>query len=831
MPGQISTESTAQRIPKCLFPAFGPEPGADGDPQLRETDVSQLGGRWGAVEASFREKGISLPTLLRAAWALTLNCYVSSELTSFEYQGPPQRVGHGVDHGRNGANGTNGPNGANGANGTNGTSGLVSKAGSMQCIFRLDNDEELLAFLARLEGAKRTAAPLVPAGSDIVLIAPAVAAEFCNTAVVFEDQAQGADRSAPDPMQHDVSVMVTRTAAGRISARLSYWSATMDGSMAKSVLGTFTHVLTDVLTFPGVRVGEVEVCSYDDRSFLRQFTSEVSPVESVCVHDLIVQQCRLHPGRIAVSGWDGDLTYGELDDLSLRLAHHLQSLGVVPDSFVFSCFPKSTVAIIARLAVLRAGGAYISIHASNPPAYLESVVTRTASRILMTDPQHVDRFRSYVENVLEVTPAWIRTLPRHSDTVSSAVKPENACLILFTSGSTGEPKGIIQVHQSYSTAVLHYARKLDLGVHTRFMHFDDYAFDISNLELMVPLVLGGCCCVPSPMVTISDLVNNVNVLRGNTGFLTPTVAIKLDPARVPGLKTLCIGGEPMPKTMVQKWRASGTKLVNQYGMGEVAICCALNDDVQPHQSDRVGRPASGAIWLIDPASPDRLMPVGAVGELLMEGPHLSHGYLDRISRRTEAVFLDRPPSWMAEMHPHRTGSRLYRCGDLGRLHHDGTIQYIGRKDTMLKLDGCRIEAGVVEYSARQCLGPRDAFVVDLLGAIDGLSDPQLVAYVYLDDLRGDVGASMPAGEPVLCDATKDARAATRVEEIRAFISQVLPKYMVPSCFILADRIPQTASKKTDRKKLHAVGQAYYLELRKQCVTKILAERLPTTCPY
>lgn len=534
------------------------------------------------------------------------------------------------------------------------------------------------------------------------------------------------------------------------------------------------------------------------------------------MHEIILKQCRLDPNRMAVCSCDGDLTYGELDDLSSRLAHHLVELGVHPEAFVLSCFQQSTWAIVTRLAILRAGGAYISIHAVNPPAYLNSVIRRTNAQVLISDSSFADRFRDLVPTFVGVTPEWLRSLPTgNTSPACETVRGDNACLVLFTSGSTGQPKGIIQTHQSYATAIRDYTTNLNLSSYTRFLQFDDYAFDISNLEFLAPLTIGGCCCIPGPMKTAKDLADNIKNLKVNTAFLTPTVAVKLNPADVPCLELLCLGGEPLPKDLLTKWAGSTTKLINQYGMGEVAICCAYNDRVHLGSGGNIGRPASGAIWVVDVQSPEKLMPTGAVGELLIEGPHLSRRYLDHtFPRRTEATFLETAPQWMAKMHPERQSARLYRSGDLGRWNHDGTISYIGRKDTVLKMDGCRIDAVEVEYQARKSLSPKDSIVVDLLGIIDGGEDPALTAFLYLDDHPASTAAA-PNRELLLRDTADEPFAAEKVVNIKASIAHSLPKYMIPTLFLLTTWMPRTASNKTDRKKLHMVGQKYYLAQREK----------------
>lgn len=390
------------------------------------------------------------------------------------------------------------------------------------------------------------------------------------------------------------------------------------------MLWTFRHVLSQIISQPGsLKIEDLDYCSDWDRKKIKSLTEIRSGPNLNCLHDLIVEKCRQHPSKLAVRSFDGDLTYRELDDLSLRLAHHLCKLGVQPETFVLSSFQKSTWAIVARLAILRAGGAYISIHSKNPPAYLNSVIQRTGAEIMLSDPVFADQFRDSIEMVIVVTPEWLRQLPLAERPMPS-VQPSNACTILFTSGTTGRPKAIVQEHRSYASAISDYARNLGLDGETRFLHFDDYAFDISNLEFLVPLIVGGCCCVPGPMTTVQDLANNIQMLNANIAFLTPTVAIKADPGALSNLKILCVGGEPLPKDLLNNWAGGRTTLVNQFGMGEAAVCCAYNNDVYAPKSSpaTIGRPSSGAIWIVNPVCPTKLMPIGAVGEIVIEGPHL-----------------------------------------------------------------------------------------------------------------------------------------------------------------------------------------------------------------
>ncbi|KAJ6153629.1 hypothetical protein N7470_006588 [Penicillium chermesinum] len=556
-----------------------------------------------------------------------------------------------------------------------------------------------------------------------------------------------------------------------------------------SIIWTFRHVLKQITTQrETLLLKDIDYCSSWDRKLLRVLTRTKSITNNVCLHDLILSNCREYPSRMAVRSFDGDLTYKELDDLSFRLAIHLRGLGVGPETFVLSSFQKSTWAIVARLAILRAGGAYISIHASNPPAYLSSVIERTNAKVMLSDPAFADQFYHCIDTV------WLQTLPMSSEHKLPSIEPSNACTVLFTSGSTGKPKAIVQEHRSYASAIRDYSRNLGLTEETRYLHFDDYAFDISNLEFLVPLILGGCCCVPGPMKTVQDLTENIQTLAANIAFLTPTVAIKLNPAAVPNLKILCVGGEPLPKDLLNNWAGSSTRLINQFGMGEAAVCCAYNDSVHEPGTPvaTIGKPSSGAIWIADPTYPEKLMPVGAVGEIL---------------------------------HPDRSGARLCRSGDLARWLPSGRIEYIGRKDTIVKLDGCRIDVIEVEHLARKCLTPKDAIVVDLLGVIDGREDPCLAAFLYLSDHPNN----SEAVDVRLTDSSEDSLATAKVRQIREVLAEFLPLYMIPTLFLLATRVPRTASNKTDRRMIRMLGQQYHAserERRSQHGPRAEAQLLP-----
>ncbi|KAL4756314.1 uncharacterized protein BDW70DRAFT_164616 [Aspergillus foveolatus] len=252
-------------------------------------------------------------------------------------------------------------------------------------------------------------------------------------------------------------------------------------------------------------------------------------------------------------------------------------------------------------------------------------------------------------------------------------------------------------------------------------------------------------------------------------------------------------------------------------MGEAATFCAFNVNPQPGENALVGTPGPGAIWIASPASPENPVPVGAVGEFLVEGHHLARGYLDKTCQRPEVGFLEHTPKWIAEMHPDRAQSKVYRSGDLGRYHADGKIEHTGRKDTVLKLNGCRNEPVEVENVLRKSLSAGDNVVVGILDYMDENEDPRLTAFVYLADCPSGLFEEVNEGDGAHAIRfhimTNSPSTSAKVDAMKETALSTLPLHMAPSLFLLADRIPHTKSNKVDRRRLVHFGQWHFRSLR------------------
>jgi Non-ribosomal peptide synthetase modules and related proteins len=222
---------------------------------------------------------------------------------------------------------------------------------------------------------------------------------------------------------------------GKLHASLAFSSHEMSKEFATSLLHSLNKVVASIYRSPETSLGNLDLCSDLDLILVQKFTKEVSDSHEVLLHDMALEHARLTPDAPAICSWDGDFTYRELDDLTSRLALYLTDTGVVPETFVLSCFEKSSFAIIARLAILKAGGAYISIDASDPPIFLDSVVNRVNAKIMLTSPEYASKYRSRCS---ECHFNYREYAKRPSNGTASFHCPTgNACLVLFTSWEYG----------------------------------------------------------------------------------------------------------------------------------------------------------------------------------------------------------------------------------------------------------------------------------------------------------------------------------------------------------------------------------------------------------
>ncbi|KAF4209821.1 hypothetical protein CNMCM8927_005024 [Aspergillus lentulus] len=599
---------------------------------------------------------------------------------------------------------------------------------------------------------------------------------------------------------------------GAVVTVINYSTLNRSRQEADAVLHTFHHTATEILRHTEQRVGDLHLCSDVDVQQMARWNMKFSnktTYREQCVTEVILRQCCEYPDAMAVSAWDGQMTYSELDRHSARLAKQLVQLGVGREVCVPLCLAKSKWVVVAVLGVIRAGGAFVLIDVSHPPDRIRKICQAVSAPVVACTRACESLARGLADKLVVVEDCLVSKgdhdedapLPQH---LSS---PSDALYVVFTSGSTSEPKGVVIEHGPFCASTHATASSLMQGPDTRRLQFSSHAFTMCNRELLMTLMVGGCLCIPSEEDRIYGLAAFINRHRVNWAHLTPPMASLLSPSDVPTLRVLSIGGAPIEPYHLTKW-ASRLQLIYGYGASETAgaaiLSPALNSSWDPRN---IGFACDSCLWVVNADDPNRLVPIGAVGELLIQGKGLAREYLGD-ETRTRSVFLQ-TADWQRRLMAlgySAPKERLYRTGDLVRYNLDGSIRYIGRKDNQVKVNGQRVELEEVEYHIRDCpelvnQGVRNvaAIAVNAAATQEGAVRTQLVAFIEHDLSR------------LTKEDEREHRGVRIVHSdllskgLEQHLLRSVPRYMVPVHFFFVCSMPMTKSGKLDRRRLQVVA--------------------------
>ncbi len=580
----------------------------------------------------------------------------------------------------------------------------------------------------------------------------------------------------PTATQFDLDLLVEPGPAEQ-QLSLTYRQDLFDATTAQRMLGHFSAMLDAGLTQPAEEVLSLQYLDPDERLRIEaDFNrTEVPYADTATIQDLFEEQVRARPEARALT-MDGEhLSYAELNRRVNQLAHFLRGQGAERGTPIGLCLERSFDMIIAMLAVVKAGAAYVPLDPANPSDRLRFMISDTGLRILLTS-EKLDGTVAPAEGGIVVV------LDRDSDRRTIQAQPESnpenlnqpddLCYIIYTSGSTGRPKGVLCTHRGISRLVTN-TDILELDGDTSYLQTSPLSFDPNSLEIYGPLCNGGRVVLPPPGVPTPTLIGQLIREQGvNTLWLAAPLAaltIETNLADLAGLRQFMAGGDvvSLPHMRRMLTELPHVRLVNGYGPTEVTAFSVSHqitylDPDWP--SVPIGRPLHNttAYILDDRQQP---VPVGVWGELYLGGPGVARGYHNRPELDAERFLPD----------PFRPGpdARLYRTGDRCRWLPDGLIQFQGRLDTQFKIDGVRIEPGEVE---------------SLITA-----DPAVVAAVVaapvIDSRRSLVAYIVPAGPDF------------DVAALRGRLRSSLPGVMVPAHYVLLDAIPLTPNNKVDFAKL------------------------------
>ncbi len=495
--------------------------------------------------------------------------------------------------------------------------------------------------------------------------------------------------------------------------------------------------------------------------------------EQQSLHALFVKQARLTPGKTAVSFGNRSLTYQELDQQSNQLARYLRGLGVQRETVVGLLIERSLDMVVALLGILKADGAFLPLDPAFPANRLAYMLEDTQVKLILTESTLQDQLPadSIIQPVaLDKVKSHIDQLPAVS--LPESAGPENLAYVIYTSGSSGKPKGIEIEHGSVVNFILSMKRQPGLNPEDVLLAVTTLSFDISVLEIFLPLVTGAQVVVADARTAADgrELIKAINKFSATVLQATPTTWSMLVDAGwqdTPTLAKALSGGEALPLTLAQAILEHDLELWNMYGPTETTIWSSIQRIMPGQDRITIGRPIDNTMFYVLDHS-GQPVPIGVLGELYIGGAGVARGYRNQ-DELTNQYFLPDPFTGWSH------NGRMYRSGDMVRYLPDGTLDYYGRKDFQVKIRGHRIEIGEVEAALAAHPEVRKAVVADYQGLIDQM----LVAYIVAQDEVEKPG----------------------IGDLRDFLRTSLPDYMIPTAFIYLEELPLTSNRKIDRKKL------------------------------
>lgn len=404
--------------------------------------------------------------------------------------------------------------------------------------------------------------------------------------------------------------------------------AVISNVQVSRLMRQFDHIVGQLSNVDStVLVKGLNILNELDARLLTDLNSSAIPFADSCAHHPISYAARTQPDSVAIDAWDGSFTYWELETLARALGQKLKNKGVKPDTLVGVCMNKFKWAAVAMFAILHSGGGVLPLGVQHPISRIQDILVDTAATILLTDREQAERLQNIAQSTIIIDELLFQDLDAPADqAVLSDVEPHNIAWVIYTSGSTGTPKGVLLEHRSLCSSIQGHGPAFGLNKNTRMFQFATYTFDVSIQELLSTLVYGGCVCIPSEDQRIGTLAETINKFKVNLLGLTSSTASLLRPSDVPTVQRLVLFGEAVKPSIVETWSSVG--VYSAYGPSECSMHSTCSESLTSREmASNIGRPFSGNIWIADAKNYNHLVPVGAPGEILIEGS-LARGYLN-----------------------------------------------------------------------------------------------------------------------------------------------------------------------------------------------------------
>jgi amino acid adenylation domain-containing protein len=568
-------------------------------------------------------------------------------------------------------------------------------------------------------------------------------------------------------------------------------TAPMEQRRLSFILQQFCHVVETIFSSPRLPIKSFSLLESEELDFLLQWNDEQP--QPTTLHDQFELAAQKHSPRVAINFQNERLlTYAELNERANRMANFLSERGVTTGDLVPLLLEKSPFMIIAILALFKVGAAYVPLSPENPVERNEFIVRDVGASVVLSETEHATFFSFEDISVILIDRAKLCAYSKEKPEIE--VSPSDPAYILYTSGSTGQPKGVTVSHGACAAAmrsIIDFENKRDEPF--RALQFSNYVFDVSLYDFFVTLHSGGTLCIAPSDRLLGDLAGAINEMNVNHVFLTPTVARLLDPKDVPGLESMTVGGEQLTRDVIETW-APVLTLRNGYGPTEASVLVTMKEVTADTTGGNIGRPLASVGAVILEANGDQPLPYGAVGELCFWGPQLAEGYFKK-PELTAGAFIQTNLGG---------GRRLYRTGDLARYLPGGDIECLGRKDDQVKVNGHRIELGEIEQAIL-----RTGEVTDcVLTVWKQNNTAHLVANVVFNPVDQELDILSP---DLFAEETQRLK-----NKLHGLAHYMVPKFLLPLPFV-----PRMPSGKADRKQLKARVQSLSQgELAKYSLNKL-----------
>ncbi|OUL24319.1 non-ribosomal peptide synthetase [Nostoc sp. RF31YmG] len=564
---------------------------------------------------------------------------------------------------------------------------------------------------------------------------------------------------------------------GQLTLECQYNTNLFDADTIRRRMAEFETLLQGIVANPNQTIAKLPILPAVEQQLLAVWNqTQTNYPQDKSIHQLFEEQVARTPDAVALVFQGQQLTYRELNTRANQLAQYLQTLGVGADVLVGICVERSLEMIVGLLGILKAGGAYVPLDPGYPQERLAFMLADTQIKLLVTQKRLVEKLPTHNANVICLDADWHTINQQATENFITNVKPHNLAYVMYTSGSTGQPKGVSVIHQGVVRLVKE-TNYVSLTEKEIFLQISPVSFDASTFEIWGCLLNGGKLVIfPPHTPSLDELGGIIQQYQVTTLWLTAGLFHLIVDEKIDALKPLrqlLAGGDVLSVPHVQKFlnTVDNCKLINGYGPTESTTftsCYEITAPLKPGASIPIGRPiANTQVYILD--SYLQQVPIGITGELYIGGDGLAREYFNRPDLTAER-FIANPLSADSQ-------SLLYKSGDLARYLPNGEIEYLGRIDNQVKVSGFRIELGEIEIALLQSPLVKEAVVI----------------------VRED-----SPGEKVLAGyfvAETNEESSQIISELRRFLKQQLPEYMVPKIFVALEALPLNANGKVDRRAL------------------------------